>query len=99
MEFTIGSIVFLSSMLLLAVLARISAMNPGTAILRGEIMPALLAVLISTGLTMGPLMMAFGGEGYFSSTSMELAAIAAFMIVSIWGITRLVRRAPQQLHA
>lgn len=50
MEFTIGSIVFLSSMLVLAVLARISAVNPQSTILRGEVLPAMLAVIISTGL-------------------------------------------------
>jgi hypothetical protein len=99
MEFTIGSIVFLSSMFLLAILARISAVNPATPVLRGEIMPALLAVLIATGLTTGPLMMALGGEGYFPSRSVEVAAIVAFTIVSIWIITRLVRRAPQGLTA
>jgi hypothetical protein len=54
MEFTIGSIVFLSSMLVLAVLARISAVNPQSTILRGEVLPAMLAVIISTGLAVGP---------------------------------------------
>ncbi|MEM5471980.1 hypothetical protein WNZ14_09620 [Hoeflea sp. AS60] len=99
MEFTIGSIVFLSSMLLLAILARIAAVNPAAPILRGEIMPAMLAVLLATGVTIGPLMMALGGEGYFSSRSVELAAIVAFTIVSIWVITKLVSRAPQGLTA
>ena len=99
MEFTIGSIVFLSSMLLLAVLARISAVNPDTAVLRGDIVPALLAVLISSGLTIGPLMMALGGEAYFSSLSIELAVIVAFTVVSIWIIAKLVGRAPRVLPA
>ena len=99
MEFTIGSIVFLSSMLVLAVLARISAVNPQCAILRGEIMPAMLAVIISTGLAVGPLMMAHGGEQYVVSRSLEMAAILAFTIVSGWLITRLVARAPRSLPA
>lgn len=99
MEFTIGSIVFLSSMLLLTVLSRLSAANPGTPILRGDIMPAMLAVLISTGLTIGPLMMALGGEGFFPSRTMEFAVIVAFTIVSIWIIVRFFGRAPKGVPA
>lgn len=95
MEFTIGSIVFLSSMLLLAVLSRHSSANPDTAILRGDIMPAMLAVLISTGLTIGPLMMALGGEGYFPSRTIEFAVIVAFAVASIWIIGKIVGRAPR----
>ena len=95
MEFTIGSIVFLSSMLLLAISSRMSAANPGMAILRGDILPAMLAVLISTGLTIGPLMMTLGGEGYFPSRSIEFAVIVAFTIAAIWIIVKLVGRAPQ----
>ncbi|WP_375589363.1 hypothetical protein ABWH89_21475 [Hoeflea alexandrii] len=99
MEFTIGSIVFLSSMLVLALLARISAVNPQSRILRGEIVPAMLAVIISTGLAVGPLMMALGGEQYFASRSLEVAVILAFIVVSGWLITKLVARAPQSLPA
>ncbi|MGJ8572593.1 MAG: hypothetical protein ACSHXI_18035 [Hoeflea sp.] len=95
MEFTIGSIVFLSSMLLLAVLSRLSAANPSAMVLRGDIAPAMLAVLISTGLTIGPLMMALGGEGYFPSRTIEFAVIVAFTIVSIWAIAKWVGRAPK----
>ena len=99
MEFAIGSIVFLSSMLLLAILSRLSAANPDMAIFRGDIVPAMLAVLISTGLTIGPLMMALGGEGYFPSRSIEFAVVVAFTIVSIWIIARFVGRAPRRLQA
>ena len=99
MEFTIGSIVFLSSMLLLAILTRLSAANPGTAILRGDIVPAIIAVLISTGLTIGPLMMALGGEGYFPSRTIEFAVIVGFTIVSIWSIAKWVGRAPKAVPA
>ena len=99
MEFTIGSIVFLSSMLPLAILARISAVTPDTPILRGEIMPAMLAVLISSGLAIGPLMMALGGEAYFPSRTIELTVIVAFTVVSIWIIAKLVGRAPRGLPA
>lgn len=99
MEFAIGSIVFLSSMLLLAILARISASEPDPVILRGEFAPAFLAVLISSGLTIGPLMMAFAGEVFFASRSIELAAIAAFMIAAIWIIFKLVGRAARALPA
>ena len=92
MEFTIGAIVFLSSMLLLAILARISAANPDARILRGDIVPSLLAVLVSSGLSIGPVMMALGGERYFASRSVEMAVIAAFTVVSVWIILRLVGR-------
>lgn len=99
MEFAVGSIVFLSSMLLLAILSRLSAANPDMVILRGDLVPAMLAVLISTGLTIGPLMMALGGEGYFPSRTIEFAAIVMFTIVSIWIIARFVGRAPRRLQA
>lgn len=99
MEFTTGSVVFLSSMLLLAILARISAVNPGSRILRGEILPAMLAVLISSGLTVGLMMMVLGGESYFSSRAIELAVIVFFAIASVWIIVRLVARAPGRLPA
>jgi hypothetical protein len=95
MEFTIGSIVFLSSMLLLAILSRLAAANPGAAVLRGDIVPAMLAVLISTGLTIGPLMMVLGGEGFFPSRTMEFAVIVAFTLGSIWIIAKCVGRAPK----
>lgn len=99
MEFAVGSIVFLSSMLLLAILSRLSAANPDMVILRGDFVPAMLAVLISTGLTIGPLMMVLGGEGYFPSRSIEFAVIVGFAIVSIWIIARFVGRAPRRLPA
>jgi hypothetical protein len=92
MEFTMGSVVFLSSMLLLAILARISAHNPASPVLRGEFLPAMLAVLIATGLTMGLLMMVLGGEAYFPSRSIKLAVIVVFTVVSIWVVARLVGR-------
>lgn len=99
MEFTIGSVVFLSSMLLLAILARISAVNPDARVLRGETLPALLAVLISTGLTVGLMMMVLGGESYFASRAVELAVIVVFAIASVWIIVKLVARAPGRLPA
>ncbi|WP_339765936.1 hypothetical protein [uncultured Hoeflea sp.] len=99
MELIIGSIVFLSSMLLLAVLSRFSSAHEDTAILRGDVMPAMLAVLISTGLTVGPLMMALGGEGYFPSRSIEFAVIVAFAVASIWIIAKFVGCAPRGLSA
>lgn len=99
MEFTIGSIVFLSSMLLLAVLSRLSAANPGAMVLRGDIVPAMLAVLISTGLTIGPLMMALGGEGFFPSRTLEFSVIVAFTIGSIWIIRKFVGRVPKGVPA
>ena len=92
MEFTIGSIVFVASMFLLAVLTRMSAANPDLPLLRGEYMPAMLAVLISTGLCVGLLMMALGGEGYFASRTVELLVILVITIASIWAIRRLVGR-------
>ena len=99
MEFTIGSVVFLSSMLLLAILARISAVNPDAPVLRGETLPAMLAVLISTGLAVGLMMMVLGGENYFASRAIELAVIAVFAIASVWIIVKLVARPPRRLPA
>lgn len=95
MEFTIGATVFLSSMLLLAVLARTSAANPDALILRGDIVPSLLAVLVSGGLSIGPVMMVLGGEQYFPSRIVEFAVIAAFAAASVWIILRVVARARQ----
>ena len=99
MEFTIGSAVFLSSLLLLAILARMAAANPDPALLRGEIVPALLSVVFTSGLTVGLVMMGLGGEGHFGSPAMESLAIIAFAIVSVWIITRLVVRAPRARQA
>ena len=99
MEFTIGSIVFLSSMLLLVILARLSASKPDTAVLRGDILPAMLAVLISSGLAIGPLIMAMAGVAYFPSRSIVLAGIALFIIVSVWTIARLVSRGQRGVPA
>ena len=99
MEFTIGSIVFLSSLLLLAILSRISAANPDPAVLRGEIVPGLLSVLIISGLTVGFLMMVFGGEGIFASLGIELVAISAMGLASVWIIGKLLGRAPPALVA
>tara|TARA_R110002020_G_scaffold96186_19_gene230601 strand:- start:3070 stop:3408 length:339 start_codon:yes stop_codon:yes gene_type:complete len=99
MEFTIGSAVFLSSLVLLAVLARIAAANPDPAILRGEFAPAMLSVLITSGLAIGLLMMGMGGSGYFQSAVIEGVAITGFAIVSIWIIVRLVVRPPRRSGA
>jgi len=99
MEFTVGTVVFLSSLLLLAILTRVSASNPESAVLRGEILPGLMSVLITSGLTIGLLMMAFGGDGYFSSRSIEFAVIVAFALASVWGIGKLVSRVPSALPA
>lgn len=94
MEFIVGATVFLSSMLLLAILARISAANPDAAVLRGEITPALLAVLVTSGLIAGFLMMVVGGEGHFASPNIELLTIFGITIAAIWVITRFVVRTP-----
>ncbi|KGF68572.1 hypothetical protein LL06_15805 [Hoeflea sp. BAL378] len=99
MEFTIGSAVFLSSLVLLAVLARIAAANPDPAILRGEFAPAMLSVLITSGLAIGLMMMAIGGRGYFGSPVIEGVAITVFAIVSIWIVARLFGRAPRDFGA
>ncbi|SOE18365.1 hypothetical protein SAMN05877838_3287 [Hoeflea halophila] len=99
MEFAIGSVVILSSMLLLAILSRISSANPDAAILRGEILPAMLSVLISTGLTVGALLMLFADEGYFASRTVELAVTAAVVIGSVWIIARFARSVKPGLPA
>lgn len=83
---------FLSSLLLLAILTRLAAANPDPAILRGEFAPAMLSVLLTSGLTIGLLLMVTGGSGYFGSPTLELASIFGFAIASIWIIVRLVGR-------
>ena len=93
MEFTIGSVVVLSSMLLLAILSRISTTNPDAAILRGEILPAMLSVVIATGLTVGLLLMLFAGESYFASRTVELMVTVLFMVGSVWIVARFARGA------
>lgn len=99
MQFLIGAAVFLSSMLLLAILARMASNNPDAAPLRGELLPALLSVLVTSGLTLGLLLMVFGGEGYFASRGVEAAAILGFAVASIWGIRKLVDRLPDMHSA
>ena len=61
MQFIIGSAVFLSSLLLLVILARIAGASPDAAILRGEFAPAMLSVLVTSALTIGLLLMVTGG--------------------------------------
>lgn len=85
---------FLSSLFLLAILTRIAAAGPPPAILRGEFAPALLSVLVTTGLTIGLLMMVYGGSGYFGSPTIELVSIFAFAVASVWIIAKFVGRAP-----
>ena len=99
MEFTIGSVVVLSSMLLLAILSRISTTNPDAAILRGEILPAMLSVVIATGLTVGSLLMLFAGESYFASRTVELMVTVLFMVGSVWIVARFARGARSGLPA
>ena len=99
MEFTIGSVVVLSSMLLLAILSRISTTNPDAAILRGEILPAMLSVVIATGLTVGSLLMLFAGESYFASRKVELTVTVLFMVGSVWIVARFARGARPGLPA
>lgn len=99
MEFTVGSVVFFSSVLLLAILARMSAVNPDAPILRGEILPSMLAVLIATGFTIGLMMMALGGVGLFPSRSIEIAVILAISTASVWVVARFVGRAPRGMTA
>lgn len=94
MELSIGATVFLSSILLLAVLERISFTNPQARILRGDLLPAMLCVLVVSGIGAGLLMIYFGGNAYFISGTSELLAIFAFTIASYWGIRRLVARIP-----
>lgn len=88
MEFAIASAVFLSSLLLLAVLTRIAAIRPDAAILRGEFAPALLSVLVTAGLTLGLLGMFFGGETYFTSPTIKLLSIAGIIAAAIWFVAK-----------
>lgn len=99
MEFAIGSVVILSSMFLLAILSRISSTNPDAAILRGEILPGMLSVLIATGLTVGTLLMLFAGEGFFASRTVELAVTAVFIFGPVWFIARFARSVKPGLPA
>ncbi|MCY0093906.1 hypothetical protein [Hoeflea ulvae] len=94
MEFSFGAVVFLASMLLLAVLARLAASRPDAAVLRGEIAPALLSVLVTGGLLIGFLAMVFGGESYIASRTVEVLVIVGFAIIAFWGIRKLVGRFP-----
>ncbi len=92
MEFSIGFVVLLASMLLLAILARLSTVSPNSPLLRGELTPALLAVLVAAGLLFGVLMMVVGGEDYFSSRSFEIVVIIGFAAVGIFAIRKFVGR-------
>lgn len=94
MEFSIGAVVFLSSVLLLAILARLAASNPNAAVLRGDLAPAFLSVLVTGGLVIGLLAMVFGGESYMASRLVETLVIVGFGIVAFWGIRKLVNRIP-----
>ncbi|MDP3526003.1 MAG: hypothetical protein Q8S27_15610 [Hoeflea sp.] len=95
MQFTVGSAVYLSSLILLALLTRIAATNPDPAVLRGEFAPALISVLITSGLTIGLLLMVTGGSGYFASPTVEIASILGFAIVSSWIVVKLFGRGPR----
>ncbi|OCW57103.1 hypothetical protein [Hoeflea olei] len=95
MEFTIGSAVFLSALVLLAILTRIAAAHADPQILRGEFAPAMFSVLIAGGLTIGLLMMALGGSGYFGSALVETLVILGFAAVAIVAVARLVGRRSQ----
>tara|TARA_R110002020_G_scaffold136630_28_gene304945 strand:- start:2251 stop:2580 length:330 start_codon:yes stop_codon:yes gene_type:complete len=88
MEFAIASAVFLSSLLLLAVLTRMAAIRPDAAILRGEFGPALLSVVVTAGLTLGLLGMFFGGEAYFTSPAIKLLSIAGIIAAAIWFVAK-----------
>lgn len=92
MEFSFGAAVLLLSMFVLAILARLSAMAPNSVLLRGELMPALLAVLIAAGLLFGVLLMVVGGESYFASRSLEALVIIGFTGIAIFGIHKFVNR-------
>ena len=86
-------------MLLLAFMARISAANPNAAILRGDVAPALLSVLITSGLATGFVMMVIGGETWFVSKNIELITIGGLTAAAIWVIARFVVRPPRGTSA
>jgi hypothetical protein len=94
MEFSIGAVVFLSSLLLLAILGRLAVSNPDATVLRGDVAPALMCVLVSSGMTIGLLAMLFGGEAYTASRSLEVLVILGFSIAAFWAISKLVNRIP-----
>lgn len=89
MQFLIGAAVLLSSMGLLAALTRISARNRDFILLRGDFLPAMTSVAISTGMTVGLLVMGFSGQAYFTSTLLEVAVLAGFTVLSGLAINRL----------
>jgi hypothetical protein len=90
MQFSFGAAVFLSSMCLLAIVARISAHKGNFVLLRGEILPGLTGVLIVTGMTVGLMIMGFSGQAYFASAAMEAVVLVCFTLLSIVAIHRLV---------
>ncbi|MCY0150258.1 hypothetical protein OEG84_21765 [Hoeflea sp. G2-23] len=90
MEFSIGFVVLMVSMLVLAILARLAAVSPNSPLLRGELTPALLAVLVAAGLMFGVLMMLVGGEDYFSSRSLEIVVIIGFAAAGMFAIRKFV---------
>jgi hypothetical protein len=98
MEFSMGAALMLSSMLMLAVLERISSSNPDTGLLRGDLLPAMLCVLVISGVTVGVLMMCFGGKSDFASGTVELLAILAVVGPCFWGMRKLVMRLPGGWH-
>lgn len=96
MQFFIGAAVLLSSLGLLAILARISAKGKNFILFRSDIMSAMTSVAISSGITVGLLLMGFAGQAYFSSALVEAVVLLGFAIASAVAILRFARPASHQ---
>ncbi|MEQ8481004.1 MAG: hypothetical protein RIC18_10120 [Hoeflea sp.] len=96
MQFIIGAAVLLSSLGLLAILARISAEGKNLILFRSDIVSAMTSVAISSGITVGLLLMGFAGQAYFPSALVEVIVLLGFAIVSAVVMLRLARPASHQ---
>jgi hypothetical protein len=93
MQFFIGAAVLLSSLGLLAILARVSVNRKNFILLHSDLLSAMTSVAIASGMTVGLLIMGFAGQAYFPSVLVETVVLLGFAIVSAVAILRLSRPA------
>jgi len=89
MLFVSGVVLFFAALMVMAVVGRYCASHPHNLLVRGDIVPSLVAVFFASLMTVGLTMMLVGGEEFMSSVTMEMAVIFPLIVAGAWLATRI----------
>ena len=99
MQFIAGVLMFAFATSVLGWLANVTASGKENFLLRGELVPSLVCVMITAGIALGLILMVLGGAVYIDSVILETATIIGLVVACGWTVAYMARTRPMALPA